>query len=672
MKLALRAVFVGAALFVGAPLLYAENPLLGDWKTPYGLPPYREIQNDDFVPALKVALAEDTKEVDAICEDPAPPTFFNTCAALDRTGQTLTRVTAVFGTLFGSERTDALDAIMREMDALAVAHGAEIVAKTQLFARVAAAYRGDQTNLTTEEKRMLEDEYQGFRRSGAELSAEGQARLKEINLELADLSQRFSRNVHEADRAFQETFGLPIADYKKAMASTADRALRERMYHAYVSRASTPGDGDNRAIAVEMLKRRLEKARLLGYTTTAAYLIEPRMAKTPARARALLDRVMKAANAKTKIERAEMQKLMDEDIKKGILPADARLRPWDWWYYAERLRKAKYGFDDETLKRYFTLENATRGLFRAAERLYGIRVELVKDAPSYNPKETKTYRILDADGSLLGLFMTDYRTRTTKGAGAWNATIRPQHLDEDGRDVRPIVINVANLGERLSMRDVETIFHEFGHALQCLMQRCQYRASGGLDRDYVEVFSQFNEHYAFQSDLLAEYAFDDDGQAIPASLVQSLNAASRHNQGFTLAELAIAALLDLRLHEVTDFTNFDVEAFERKVCEEAGLIDEIGLRYRTAYFLHSFAGGYAAGYYSYIWSLVLEQDLFSIFEKSGDVWNRTLAEKFRRTFFERGDSEDPAILFRTFAGRDPDANALFEARGLVTREGEKK
>ena len=658
-----------AALSMGLLSLHAsENPLLTDWKTPYGIPPFGEITNDDFIPAYKVGIAEHSKVIDSIIANKDAPTFFNTCAVMDGSAETMSKVGAVFGTLMGSERSDALDAIQTELDALAVAHGAEIVAKTQLFSRVAAAYKGDQTNLTTEEKRILEDTYRGFRRSGAELGPKEQARLKEINLALSAHSQRFSKNVLAADKAFKDTFGFSIAEYKEKMASSPDRELRRRMCEFYTSRCSSPGDEDNRGIAVEMLKLRLEKARLLGYETSADYFIEPRMAKTGKAAEEFLDRIMKAANAQTKIERAAMQEIMDRDIAAGLLPPGTKLQPWDWWYYAERLKKDRYQVDDEVLKRYFSLENVTKGMFRAAERLYGVRARLIENAPTYNPKETKTYRIEDADGSLVGIFMTDYRARVTKANGAWKSNIRAQFIDENGQDVRPIVINVANMGDHLTSRDVETLFHEFGHALQALMQRCRYRSSGSLNRDYVEVFSQFNEHFAFQPELLAEYAFDEEGNPIPDELVRKLNASSRHNQGFTVAELAVASLLDLKLHMLTDFTDFDLEAFEKKVCAEAGLIPEIGLRYRTPYFKHSFAGGYSAGYYSYLWSQVLEQDLFSIFEKSGNVWNRTLAEKFRRTFFERGDSEDPMVLFRTFAGRDVDLRSFFDAKGFVLDE----
>lgn len=653
-----------ASLVAISAFAETPNPFLSEWTTPSGLPPFGEIRNEHFLPAVKAGLAEDMRAIDAIVENAEQPTFANTIGALEDTGPILDRVGSVFGTLMGCERTDELDAIQLEMNPLYVAHHAAIIAKTQLFQRVSAVYKGDQSGLTTEEKRILEDSYRGFRRSGAELDAAGQARLKEINLAMAELTRRFSKNVLDEDNAFRKTFGVSVADYPKLMSTTEDRSLRERMCRFYTGRCSRGDAHDNRTIAVEMLKFRLEKARLLGYASSAEFFIEPRMAKEAAVVKRFLDDVMKASNAKTKLERAELQKLMDADVAAGRLPAGSKLCPWDWWYYAERLRKERYDIDDELLKRYFRLEDVTRGMFRAAERLYGLRVEPLADAPSYNPKETKAYRIADADGSLVGLFITDFRARPTKANGAWKSSLRPQYVDAKGGDVRPIVINVANMGDRLTCRDVETLFHEFGHALQGLMQRCRYRSSGGLNSDYVEVFSQFNEHYAFLPELLAEYARDEAGKPLPDEIVRKLAASSLHNKGFVNAELCAAALLDLRLHMVTDFTGFDLEAFERQVAREAGLIDEIGFRYRPAYFKHIFAGGYSAGYYSYLWSQVLEQDLYSFFRKSGDVWNRALAEKFRRTFFEKGDSEDPMTLFRAFAGRDPDSRAFFAANGL--------
>jgi len=660
-------ILLSLALPMVARATVTNNPFLTEWKTPSGMPAFNEVHDEDVIPAVKAGLVEDTQTIDAIIANPEKPTFANTIAPLDCTSPILERVDLVFGTLMSCERTDERDAIQREMDALIVAHNAEIIAKTQLFQRVSAVYKGDQSGLTTEEKRILEHTYRDFRRAGAELSPADQARMKEINLALANLSQSMSKNVLESEKDFKKEFGIGIAEYKKAMASEPDRALRERMCKAYTGRCNQKNEQDNRAIVTEMLKLRHERARLLGYATAADYFIEPRMAKGAKGAFDFLNEIMEAATAQAKIDRVALQEIMDRDVAAGKLPVGSKLEPWDWWYYAERLRKDRYNIDDEALKRYFKLENVVKGMFLAAEKLYGIRIEKTKEKlPSYNEKETETYRILEADGTtLIGLFVTDMRARPSKASGAWMTFLRLQYIDKAGQDVRPIVINVANMSDRLTMRDVETLFHEFGHALQGLMQRCRYRASGGLNRDYIEVFSQFNEHYTFQPAILKDYAMDDDGNPIPDEIVAKINEGMRHNQGFHISELAVSALLDLRLHMVTDFANFDIEAFEKQVCREADLIDEIGLRYRSAYFKHSFAGGYSAGYYSYLWSLVLEQDLFSIFEKSGDVWNRALAEKFRRTFFEKGDSEDPMVLFRQFAGRDPDKTAFFKAKGLL-------
>ena len=363
-----------------------------------------------------------------------------------------------------------------------------------------------------------------------------------------------------------------------------------------------------------------------------------------------------------------MQKIMDQDIAAGKLPVGTKIEPWDWWYYAEKVRKVKYDLDEDQIKPYFKLENVVNGIFLAAKQLYGVNMEKLEGVPSYNPEVVTTYKVTADDGSLLGIFTTDYLPRASKRGGAWMNNVRDQYVDADGNMVRPIIVNVGNLEEYLNIDEVQTVFHEFGHALHGLLTQCTYSSVSGtsVKRDFVETFSQINENWAFQPELLAKYAFHKDtGEVIPQELVNKIINALKFNQGFMTTELCAASILDMKWHELESTEVIDVDSFEKKVCAEMGLIDEIVPRYRTTYFNHIFSSGYSAGYYSYLWAEVLDKDMFAEFEKSGNVFNPELAAKFKATFLEKGGSEEPMELFRSFVGREPDNTAFLKGRGLL-------
>ena len=536
-----------------------------------------------------------------------------------------------------------------------------------LYERIAKLYKGDQSGLTCEQQMVLKKHYEEFERNGVGLSEEKQARLKEINSEIASKTQKIGNNILEESNAFKQKFGISVSDYPNAMTSTTDRAKRKEMLEAYTNRGNNGNKADNKQLIQDVMRLRIEKAKLMGYNCPAAYILEPKMAHDPATVDAFLQGLMTDAVKKAREEVADMQAVMNEDIKAGLLPAGSKIEPWDWWYYAEKVRKAKYDLDEEQTKPYFKLDNVVRGAFLAAKKLYGVNMEELEGVPSYNTQLVKTFKVTDNDGQLLGIFTTDWLPRDSKRGGAWMNNVREQYVDAKGEMVRPIIVNVGNLQEYLTIDEVQTVFHEFGHALHGLLTQCTYPSVSGTNvtRDFVEMFSQFNENWAFQPELLAEYAKNDKGEVIPAELVDKINNSLKFNQGFMTTELCAASILDMKWHELESVEGVDINQFEHKVCQEMGLIPEIGPRYRTTYFNHIFSSGYSAGYYGYLWAEVLDKDAFSLFEQTGNVWNIPLATKFKQTFLEKGGSEEPMTLFEQFAGRKPDDTAFKKGRGLI-------
>lgn len=644
-----------------------ENPFLKDWNTPYGIPPFQEIQVDNYIPAIQAGIEQQKKEIEDIVNNQDAPTFDNTILPLELSGEILRKVSGVLYNVSETDRTPALDSVMELAIPMMTEHSDNLSFSKGLYERIAQLYKGDQSGLTREQQMVLKKHYEEFERNGVGLSEEKQARLKEINSEIASKTQKIGNNILEESNAFKQKFGISVSDYPNAMTSTTDRAKRKEMLEAYTNRGNNGNKADNKQLIQDVMRLRIEKAKLMGYNCPAAYILEPKMAHDPATVDAFLQGIMTDAVKKAREEVADMQVVMNEDIKAGLLPAGSKIEPWDWWYYAEKVRKAKYDLDEEQTKPYFKLDNVVRGAFLAAKKLYGVNMEELEGVPSYNTQQVKTFKVTDNDGQLLGIFTTDWLPRDSKRGGAWMNNVREQYVDAKGEMVRPIIVNVGNLQEYLTIDEVQTVFHEFGHALHGLLTQCTYPSVSGTNvtRDFVEMFSQFNENWAFQPELLAEYAKNDKGEVIPAELVDKINNSLKFNQGFMTTELCAASILDMKWHELESVEGVDINQFERKVCQEMGLIPEIGPRYRTTYFNHIFSSGYSAGYYGYLWAEVLDKDAFSLFEQTGNVWNIPLATKFKQTFLEKGGSEDPMTLFEQFAGRKPDDTAFKKGRGLI-------
>ena len=636
-----------------------------DWQTPYGTAPFGRIAVADYVPAVKAGIAAQKAEIRAIVENPDTPTFENTIAAYELSGDLLSKVTGVFYNLSESDSTPQMQKVEEEITPLMSEADDAIFMDEGFFARVKAVYE-NMDGLDREQQMVTKKLYERFVRNGVGLDAAGKARFAEINSRLAVLSQKFGQNLLAENNAFRDAVGVTVSEYPTFMATCEDRALREKAFKAYSSRCNNGGEHDNNAIVLEIMKLRTEKANLLGYKNSAEYLLADKMAGTPETVDAFLQPIMEASMRKAREEMAAMQEVAGHEIE-----------PWDWFYYAEKVRALKYDLDESVTKPYFQADSVSKGVFYAAQKVYGIHIEPAPEVEVYNP-EVKAYKLTDADGSLLGIFYQDWFSRDTKRGGAWMNNFREQYV-EKGVDVRPVIVNVCNfppatpeVPSQLSIDQVQTAFHEFGHALHGFLTKCHYQEVSGtaVSRDFVEMFSQFNENFAFQPEILAAYANDyRTGEPIPAELVEKIGNSLKFNQGFMTGELCAASILDLKWHELTaeqlaSFTDAQsIRDFETKVCAEMGLIDEIIPRYRTTYFNHIFNSGYSAGYYSYLWSEVLDVDAWEKFKADG-VFNPATAKAFRETFLERGGSEEPMTLFRTFRGADPDPAALLRARGL--------
>ena len=658
-----------------------NNPFLEEWNTPYGIPPFDEIQLSDYIPAVTAGIEQQKQELDAILTNPNAPTFDNTVAAYEYSGEILTKVSLVLFNLQETEGNEEMDKVVEEATALMTAHEDEMSMNKAFFERVKAVYDADQSGLTREQQMVLKNLYESFTRSGVALDEASQERLKDINQKIAAAQQKFGTNLLAENNAFKETFGVPVSAYPAEMTGCEDRDRREAMFKAYSSRGNNGNEYDNKALCLEILKLRAEKARMLGFDTFAAYQLDNKMARNPQTVDSFLGQIMGPAASKAVEEIADMQEIMDEDIAAGKLAEGSTIQPWDWFYYAERVRQRKYALDEELTKPYFMMENVRHGVFAAAEKIYGVKVEPLSDVPVYN-EAVDAFKVTDADGSLLGIFMTDYFPRDSKRGGAWMTNFRDQYIDAQGNDIRPIIINVGNMSAPkdslpalFTIDEVETVFHEFGHALHGLVTKCTYPSVSGTSvaRDFVETFSQFNENWAFQPEILAEYAKHyQTGETIPDTLVAKILKAEKFNQGFMTSELCAASILDMKWHELTEeelarMSEGDqaanVAAFEAKVCQEMGLPEQIIPRYRTTYFNHIFNSGYSAGYYSYLWAEVLDKDAFEYFKQQG-IYNPEVARSFRENLMERGGSEEPMVLYVRFRGAEPDPGALLRARGL--------
>ncbi len=660
------------ALFIISTLMAItschQNPFLAEWNTPYGIPPFDKIANQDYLPAIKAGIAEQQAEIQAIIDNAEAPDFENVIAAMDRSGAILEKVTGVLFNVSESDASEELNAIVDEAMPLITAHSDEIFMNKALYAKVKAVYDADQSGLTREQQMLLKGIYESFENNGIGLDEAGQARLKEINGELASLVLTFGNNLLDESNAFKAEFGFSVANYYDKMASIEDRALREKVFKGYSQRGNNGNDKDNKANVIRLMELRIEKAKLLGYDTPAAWILHDKMAGNPQAVDLFLGDIMDAAMARAREEVADMQKLMDRDIKAGTVPAGSRIEPWDYMYYSEKLRRERYALDESEVMQYFKMENVRAGVFGNASRLYGVTFEPITDVALYNP-ECEAFKVSDADGSLIGVIITDYYPRDSKRDGAWM-----NNFINQCEGVRPVIVNVGNFNKPtedqpslLNIDQVETMFHEFGHALHGLLSQCAYKGTSGTNvkRDFVELPSQINENWAFEPEVLATYAFHwQTGEVIPEELVAKVQAAANFGQGFQLGELCAASILDMKWHELTSVEGVEVDAFEKKVCGEMGLIGEIIPRYRSTYFNHIFgSSGYSAGYYSYLWAEVLDKDAFELFKQKG-IFDKETAMSFRHNVLEAGGSEEPMVLYKRFRGADPDAGALLRARGL--------
>ena len=657
-------IIVAAALALASCAPKEQNPFMQEWDTPYGIPPFDKIKIEHYMPAIKAGIAEQEAEIKAIVDNPAAPTFENTVAALELSGNLLSKVTGVLYNLSETENSPEMEALIEEATPLQSQHSDNIYMNKKLYERVAAIYNADQSGLTREQQMVLKKLYEAFERNGIGLSDADQEELRKINTEMSTVSNKLSTNLLAENNAFKEEFGISVSAYPTAMTTTEDRALRERMFKAYSSRGHNGNEYDNRELFLKLMDLRTRKAKLMGYDNSADFLLANKMAHDHQTVDEFLDGIMKAAVIRAKEEVADMEKI-----------AGFKIEPWDWWYYSEKVRQQKYALDEEMTKPYFEVNNVRKGVFLAAKTLYGVNVEELPDVPKYNP-EVIVYKVTDENGNLLGIFSSDYVPRSSKRGGAWMNNFRDQYFDANGNEVRPIICNVANFTSPdengvalLTVDEVETAFHEFGHALHGLLTKCHYPSVSGtsVTRDFVETFSQFNENWAFQPELLAQYAKHyQTGEVIPQELVDKIINSSKFNQGFATTELCAASILDMKWHELSSVEGINIDEFEAKVCKEMGLIDEIIPRYRTSYFNHIFGGGYSAGYYGYLWAEVIDKDAFAAFEESPNgVWDKELAKKFKETFLEKGGSEEAMTLFKQFRGREPQSEPFLRGRGLL-------
>ncbi len=669
------------------------NPFLTEFQTPYGVPPFDQIKLEHYEPAFMKGIDEQNANIQAITSNAEAPTFDNVIVAFDNSSPILDRVGGVFYNLTEAETTDELTALSMKLAPVMSEHNDNILLNEALFAKIKAVYQQkDSLQLTTEQRRLLEKTYKSFVRSGANLPADKQARLREINKQLSTLGIRFDKNILNENNEFklfvdkeEDLAGLPewfrqsaAAEAKAAgqegkwlftlhnssrlpfLQYSANRPLREKVYKAYIQRGNNNDKNDNKKIITEIVSLRLEKARLLGFDCYSNFVLDNTMAKDSKTVMDFLNNLWQYALPKAKTEAAELQKLMDRENK------GEKLEAWDWWYYTEKLRKEKYNLEEEQIKPYFKLENVREGAFAVANKLYGITLTPMDSIPVYNP-DVQVFEVKDADGSQLGIFYTDYFPRAGKSGGAWMSNYREQQ-----GDIRPLVCNVASftkpVGDTpslLTIDEVETLFHEFGHALHGLLTKCQYKGTSGTNvvRDFVELPSQINEHWATEPEVLKMYAKHyQTGETIPDELIEKILNQKTFNQGFITTELMAAAFLDMNLHNLTDTTGLDVVAFEKEAMDCLGLIPEIAPRYRTTYFSH-IIGGYAAGYYSYLWANVLDNDAFEAFKENG-IFDRHTADLFRRNVLEKGDSEDAMTLYRNFRGAEPQLEPMLKNRGM--------
>jgi peptidyl-dipeptidase Dcp len=678
-----------------APL--ADNPLLKDWTTPFGVPPFAEIKTEHFVPAIKEAIAQQRKDIDAIANNTQPPTFANTIEALENAGELLGKVNPVFSNMQSSNTNAELQAVNREIAPLLSALRDDIRLNPKLWERVKTVWDARATlKLPPVQAKLLEENYKSFVRGGANLKPEQKERFRAINAELSALGIKFGDNLLKETNSFQlaidkaeDLAGLPPG-VVAAGAETAkeagkpgkwvytlaapsiwpflqyadNRELRKQILTAYITRGDHNDQYDTKTNVAQTAALRAERAQLLGYKSYADFVLEENMAKTPDKVYALLNQLWTPARAMALREAADQQALMK------TLGATFTLEPWDWRYYQEKVKKARFDLDEQALRPYFKIDSVQQGAFYVANKLYGLTFTARPDLPVYHP-DVKAFEVKDKDGSHLGIFYSDFHPRAGKRVGAWSSTFRGSRL-KDGKRVTPVVVNVCNFSKPtgdapalISLEEVETLFHEFGHGLSSLLSKVPYRGLGGFPRDFVEVPSQIMENWALEPEVLKVYAKHfKTGEVIPAALVEKIKKSAQFDQGFITVEYLAASILDMDWHTLPPGPAKDTTAFENASLAKIQLPSTIVPRYRSTYFNHIFGpgGGYASGYYAYIWSEVLDQDAFGAFREKG-LFDQTTARGFR-TILEKGGTEDAMTLYKAFRGREPSVEPLLLKRGL--------
>ncbi len=676
----------------------ANNPFMKEWDTPYGVPPFDKIKTTDYLPAIQEGIRQQAENIQAICDSKEAPTFANTIIPYEYSGELLTKVSAVFMNLAECMNSKEMEKLADTIYPLLTRHGDDIMLNAKLFERIKTVYNNrDKENLNDEQKRLLEVIYKDFERGGANVPADKQDRFREINEQLAKLTQKFGNNVLAATNNYalfvdneedlkgltegqlaaakeaaagmenakgKYAFTVHIPSMEPFLQNCQNRELRKELWTAYSTRCLN-GDLSNKKIINEIVNLRLEKAKILGFDNYANYVLDDCMAKNADNVYELLMKVWEPALAKAKEEAAIYQKMMKKD---GIA---GDLQPYDWRYYSEKLRKEKYDLDDEAIRPYLSLDSARKGLFYVCNRLYGLTFKENKEIPVYH-KDVKAYEVIDNNEVIAVVYM-DFFPRESKRSGAWMTNFREQYYDRDGENHIPVVSLVFNftkpVGDKPSMLNIDetqTLYHEFGHALHSILSRCHYPTLSGTNvpRDFVEMPSQFMEHFAFEPEVLKVYAHHyQTGELIPDELVKKIEAAATYGQGFINTELLAASILDMDYHTVTAPAKFQLPDYEDQQMAKIGLIPSIISRYRSPYFQHIFAGGYGAGYYSYTWAAVLDNDAYECFREHG-IFDPATATSFRTNILERGNTADAMTLYVAFRGHEPSIEPLLKNRGL--------
>lgn len=676
-----------------------DNPFFSKYKTPFEVPPFDKIKAEHFMPAYLKGFEEQKNNIDRIINNPEEPTFKNTIKALEYSGEMLTKVSRVFSSLNSANTNDTLQAINRELSPLSSRHRDDINLNEKLFLRVKSVFENmDRFNLTEEEKKVLDDTYKNFIRSGADLSPEDKEKLRKMNEELSLLSVQFGENLLAETNDFrliienrEDLAGLPDGVIAQAatLANSMDlegkwvftiqvpsmtpflqysdkRDLRQKLFTGYFMKGDNDNSRDNKDIIAKIARLRVEKSQLLGYDSYADFVIERNMAKTPGRVFEFLGQVWDAALPVAKAEAEARQEVITRE------GGNFKLEPWDWWYYTEKIKKEKFDLDDEVTRPYFVIDNAITGMFYVANQLYGLEFRKRIDIPKYHP-DVITYEVT-RNRKHVGILMIDNYPRASKRGGAWCGAYRGQHRTEKGKMVHPVVTMVTNSTppsadkpSLLTAEEASTLFHEFGHALHQLLSNSTYPGVSGtsVPRDFVELPSQIMEHWVLEPEVLKVYAKHyQTGEIIPQDIVDRLDKASKFNMGFITVEYLAASLLDMEYHSLTEPPELNIREFEDDVMSKYGLIPEIKPRYRSTYFNHIWASGYAAGYYSYIWCEILDSDAFQAFKETGDIFNREVAARFEKEILSRGGTRDPLDMYIAFRGKEPGIDALLENRGL--------